>query len=474
MFGLFQELASMLASVLSESTIEYNVLTIELIKQYRVIPIKIENGILYIATMEPNNTYISSAITFHTGLKIYPIPIDENQLNHLINKYCDNITTRSSHSSSPKISQSDDTYDETLINFVNQIIETGIKLSASDIHIEPYENLCRIRYRCDGILYDKLSLTNEHALRIIARLKVLAKLDITEHRFPQDSRFQYHTVDIRINSCPTLFGEKIVLRLLNSNKTILSISSLGFSEVQKKIFLHNITKPHGMIIVTGPTSSGKTSTLYAALNHLNIAEKNITTIEDPIEIQLAGINQMSVQPKINLDFSLLLRAIMRQDPDIIMIGEIRDKDTASIAIQAATTGHLVLTSLHTNSAADTILRLISLGIPPLHITNSVSLVIAQRLIRRLCQYCKQLNSQNTYTAKGCQHCSNGYFGRTGIFELLPIDEKIANYILLDTDSISIKNSMKENGYDLLYQSAYKKVLEGVTSLDEINRIITRT
>ncbi len=357
------------------------------------------------------------------------------------------------------------------IDFVNQLIETGIKQLASDIHIEPYANLCRIRYRCDGILYDKLSLTTEFAVRIIARLKVLSKLDITEHRLPQDSRFQYHTTDIRINSCPTLFGEKIVLRLLNSNKTVLSISSLGFSESQKQIFMHNITKPHGMIIATGPTSSGKTSTLYAALNHLNIAEKNITTIEDPVEIQIAGINQMSVQSKINLEFSTLLRAIMRQDPDIIMIGEIRDKETASIAIQAATTGHLVLTSLHTNSAAETILRLISLGISPLHIANSVSLIIAQRLIRKLCDYCKQANIQkNIYTAKGCQHCSSGYLGRTGIFELLPIDEKIAPCIL-DANSISIKNTMKENGYDLLYQSAYQKAIEGSVSLDEIHRTL---
>lgn len=474
MFGLFQELASMPASAISEDTIEYNVLNIELIKYYRVIPIKIENGILHIATLDPSNTYILSAITFHTGLKTYPIPIDENKLNYLINKYCDNMT-KSTHAlsqSTPKILQSDDTYDETLIDLVNQIIETAIKQSASDIHIEPYANLCRIRYRCDGVLYDKLSLTTEFAIRIIARLKVLAKLDITEHRFPQDSRFQYRSTDIRINSCPTLFGEKIVLRLLNSNKTVLSIASLGFSESQKELFMHNITKPHGMIIVTGPTSSGKTSTLYAALNHLNITEKNITTIEDPIEIQISGINQMSVQAKINLDFSTLLRAIMRQDPDIIMIGEIRDKETASVAIQAATTGHLVLTSLHTNSAAETILRLISLDISPLHIANSVSLIIAQRLIRKLCLYCKQPGlQQNTYTATGCLHCSNGYLGRTGIFELLPIDEKIAKCILVDTDSISIKNSMSENGHALLYQSAYQKVLEGITSLDEIHRTI---
>ncbi len=454
------------ASAISDN-IEYKVLNVELVKHYRVIPIKIENGILHIATLDPSNTYILSAIAFHTGLKIYPILTDENQLNHLIDKYCDNINT-----STPNISQSDNIpYDETLIDFVNQILETGIRESASDIHIEPYANLCRIRYRCDGILYEKLSLTIEFAMRIIARLKVLAKLDITEQRFPQDSRFHYHSTDIRINSCPTLFGEKIVLRLLN-NKAPLSISSLGFSEDQKNLFMHNITKPHGMIIVTGPTSSGKTSTLYAALNHLNSEDKNITTIEDPIEIQIAGINQMSVQSKINLDFSTLLRAILRQDPDIIMIGEIRDKETAAVAIQAATTGHLVLTSLHTNSAAETILRLISLGIPPLHITSSVALIIAQRLIRKLCPYCKQPSmKKDTYIARGCLHCSNGYLGRTGIFELLPIDEKIAQYILLDTNNLSIKKFMEENNHVLLYQSAYQKVLEGITSLEETNRII---
>ncbi len=368
----------------------------------------------------------------------------------------------------PDFAMSENTMIYDPIDFINQMIEAGIKQSASDIHIEPYEKRCRIRYRCDGLLYEKLSLAPEFALRIMARLKVLAKLDITEHRFPQDGRFQYHSTDIRINTCATYFGEKMVLRLLNSNKTLLTIPALGFYDAQQQLFMHNITKPQGLIIVTGPTSSGKTSTLYACLNHLNSIEKNIMTIEDPIEIQIEGINQMNVQAKIQLDFSILLRAILRQDPDIILIGEIRDKETAAIAIQAATTGHLVLTSLHTNNTAETVSRLVSLGVSPLHMAHCVSLIIAQRLIRKLCGQCKQLNAQQTmYTATGCLHCLNGYLGRTGVFELLPIDENI----LSDTNPSMIKHQMETNGHTLLYQSAYQKVLDGITSLDEINRVI---
>lgn len=465
-------------SVISNQPFERNVLNIELVKRYRTIPLKIENGILHVAISDLDNNYVLSAITFHTGLNIHPIYLEEHELNNLINEYCNksdfNETSENiARKESPKISQNSTIfYDETLIESVNQIIDDAIKQSVSDIHIEPFATTCRIRYRCDGLLYEKMSLTNEFTMRIIMRLKVMAKLDITEHRFPQDGRFQYQSTDIRINSCPTLFGEKIVLRLLNTNKQCLHIHSLGFSDTQIKLYIEKISQPHGMIIVTGPTSSGKTLTLYSALNHLNQIEKNITTIEDPIEIQLSGINQMSTQSKISLDFVTLLRAILRQDPDIIMIGEIRDPETAAISIQAASTGHLVLCSLHTNSAAETIPRLISLGISPLHIASSVSLIIAQRLIRKLCPHCKQPNpDQTTYSAVGCQSCLNGYDGRTGIFELMPINKKMNECILTGANTNSIKNVMLEDGHNLLYQSAYAKVLAGITSLDEINRIL---
>lgn len=482
MSGQFQEPASMPAFATSSPNSELNVISVELIRRYRTIPLKIENGILHLAISDPSNQYVLSAITFHTGLKTYPVRMEENELNNLIDVYCDrcdskNVPKNITCIETPKISQ--DTiahYDESLIEFVNHMIENAIKQSVSDIHIEPYAKQCRIRYRCDGLLYEKMTLTIAFATRVITRLKVMAKLDITEHRFPQDSRFYYESTDIRINSCPTLYGEKIVLRILNSNKHCIDINSLGLSKQQLSIFIEKISRPHGMIIVTGPTSSGKTLTLYSALNYLNQTEKNITSLEDPIEIQLAGINQMSIQSKINLDFATLLRAVLRQDPDIIMIGEIRDKETADIAIQAATTGHLVLSSLHTNSAAETIPRLISLGISPLHIASSVSLIIAQRLIRKLCTHCKQAVlhpelTHKTYHAVGCQYCLNGYSGRTGIFELLPINQKIAACILSGENSMSLKNSMLEDNHALLHQSAFEQIQAGITSSDEINRIL---
>lgn len=401
---------------------------------------------------------------------IYPIYTEENKLNNLINAYCHTIEfnktlEKRGYHVTPKILQNNTTlYDETIIDYVNQLIGNAIKQLVSDIHIESFEKLCRVRYRCDGLLHEITTFPHEFALRIITRLKIMAKLDITEHRFPQDSRFQYHSIDIRINTCPVLYGEKIVLRILNHQNYNLNIDSLGLSEKQKNIFIENISRPHGMIIITGPTSSGKTLTLYSALNYLNQIEKNITTLEDPVEIQLNGISQISVQPKINLNFATLLRAILRQDPDIIMLGEIRDKETATIAIQAATTGHLVLSSLHTNSAAATIPRLISLGISPLEITSSISLIVAQRLIRKLCLHCKKNRLDH------CQHCLEGYHGRTGIFELLPISEKIKKSILSENNT-SIPKIMEEECCTFLHQAAYEKVAAGITNIAEINRVL---
>lgn len=469
-------------------------LSFELIRHYRVIPLEKQHGVLHIGISDPTDQHTLDAITFHTGLRIFPIIISENQLDQFIEKYCNknekklelSLLNQISLDEQPNVLQDNSVnYDEPLIKFVDQVIRHAIEQKASDIHIEPYSNNCRIRYRRDGILYEVTTIPIELASRFVTRLKVMAKLDISERRLPQDGRFHLDAIDIRINTCPTLFGEKIVLRLLDSNKFLLDLCALGFTNTQHNLFISNISKPHGMILVTGPTGCGKTVTLYSALNYLNVTEKNISTVEDPVEIQLTGINQVSIQPKIGLDFSTILRTLLRQDPDIIMLGEIRDKETAHIAIQAAHTGHLVLSTLHTNSAIESISRLMSMGIAAYNIVSSVSLIIAQRLVRILCSYCKQpetlslkmldLAENNSkhiiYRAVGCQQCLHGYSGRTGIYEFLPITEKISNLILSGADSITINNEIQQQGYNLLQQMGKEKILTGVTSIMEINRVL---
>lgn len=311
-----------------------------------------------------------------------------------------------------------------VIEYVDQLLNEAILKHISDIHIEPYEDYCRIRLRRNGLLYEAANIPIHLANQVIMRLKVMAQLNTAEKRLPLDGRLQINTAfknDIRINTCPTLFGEKAVLRILDTKQINLDINSLGMTDFQKEIFLKKLSHPQGLILVTGPTGSGKTMTLYSALRHLNQIEKNIVTIEDPVEIELTGINQTNINPRIGLDFSITLRTLLRQDPDIIMIGEIRDVETATIALQAAQTGHLVLSTLHTNNAAEVLSRLHSMGIATHYLMNSISLIIAQRLIRTLCQHCKKLD--NTPTHKGCGHCHHGYSNRIGIFELLSLPEQ---------------------------------------------------
>lgn len=357
----------------------------------------------------------------------------------------------------------DEDLEEPVIKFVNQMIQDAIQQSVSDIHIEPYANQCRIRVRRDGLLYENHLLPNTLTTRIAARLKVMAKLDIAEKRLPQDGRFQLFGIDIRMNSCPTYFGEKIVLRLLDANKLSLEIAALGFSDSQQNLFLDKISQPQGLILVTGPTGSGKTVTLYSALQHRNKNEINISTVEDPIEIQLPGINQVNIHPKIGLDFPQVLRALLRQDPDIIMVGEIRDHETAQIAIQAAHTGHLVFATLHTNSAWDALTRLNSMDVSSYHILQALSLIVSQRLIRKLCGHCKIFDTKSeTFIAKGCEYCLNGYSGRTGIYECLPITENISDYFLQGNKPVLT---------DTLKNAALQKLSEGITSLPEIQRVL---
>ncbi|MCL5260666.1 MAG: Flp pilus assembly complex ATPase component TadA [Gammaproteobacteria bacterium] len=361
--------------------------------------------------------------------------------------------------------------ENSVAKFANQILEDGITKSASDIHFEPYENHSRIRFRIDGILYEQAKVEKALTPRLNTRLKIMAGLNIAEKRLPQDGRFTFHNpqkqkYDCRISSCPTMFGEKIVIRILNSKNSVLSIEQLGLDIDQQKIFQEKIFAPQGMILVTGPTGSGKTVTLYTALNQLNSANKNISTAEDPVEIILPGINQVEINHKIGLTFASALKAFLRQDPDIIMLGEIRDLETAQIAIQAAHTGHLVLATLHTNNRAESINRLLNMGVKAYNIATSLTLIIAQRLVRKLCKHCL---GQNLET--GCTYCQDGYSGRLGIFELLPITKTISKLIFENASTLAIEKEAQLIGMETLKQIALKKAKLGLTNSAEINRVI---
>jgi type IV pilus assembly protein PilB len=360
------------------------------------------------------------------------------------------------------------------VRFVEQTLTDAIHRQASDIHCEPLADGYRIRYRIDGLLHEILKAPLELASAVTCRLKVMSQCDISERRLPQDGRFTFgvsneQSRECRLSTCPTLFGEKIVIRLLDSNKKILSMDELGLNGKDKSIFLKSLDSPQGLILVTGPTGSGKTITLYTALSYLNRVTHNIATVEEPVEIQLPGINQVNINDKSGLGFAAVLRAFLRQDPDILMVGEIRDQETANIAIRAAQTGHLVLATLHTNSAAATFTRLINMGIAPFNVMSSVRLIIAQRLVRKLCDRCKVPNTEicsplRDYLAKGCEHCAEGYQGRTGIFEFLPISKE--NAALLSQQS-----SLEQQGIQTLWRSGLEKVSEGITSLQEIYRVV---
>lgn len=384
--------------------------------------------------------------------------------------------------------------EDSAVRFINKIIMHCITKKASDIHFEPYEKYYRIRARVDGILHEITQTDAKLAPRLSSRLKIMAALDIAEKRLPQDGRCKFNLdhhkfINLRINSCPTLFGEKIVLRLLDDAKVQIDINTLGFSNNQQQLFLQSLHKSQGMILVTGPTGSGKTVTLYTALNLLNNNEKNISTVEDPIEIYLPGINQVNINNKTGLSFATTLRALLRQDPDVIMLGEIRDLETAEISIRAAQTGHLVLSTLHTNNTVETLIRLRNMGVALFNIATSINLVIAQRLLRRLCNNCKEPDKVNKkillqqgftdaesaslqlYRAVGCKNCTAGYVGRTAIFELLPLTTEIRETILHKASSLTIQQQAATVGMVNLRQAALIKVRQGLTSLAEINRVL---
>ncbi|HSC14162.1 MAG TPA: type IV-A pilus assembly ATPase PilB, partial [Gammaproteobacteria bacterium] len=389
---------------------------------------------------------------------------------------------------------SSDVDDAPIVRFVNKVMVDAIKKGASDIHFEPYEKHFRIRLRQDGVLTEIARPPVALAMKVSARLKVMARLDIAERRIPQDGRIKMklsknRAIDFRVNTCPTLFGEKVVCRLLDPSSAQLGIDALGYEENQKQMYLNVLAKPYGMILVTGPTGSGKTVSLYTGLNILNTMDRNISTAEDPCEINVPGINQVNVNPKVGLTFAAALRAFLRQDPDIIMVGEIRDLETAEIAIKAAQTGHLVLSTLHTNDAPKTLTRLVDMGVKPYAIASSVSLIIAQRLARRLCPNCKEPvdipaeallkegftkadveSGLTIFHAKGCSQCTAGYKGRVGIYQVMMCTEAIGRIIMEGGNSMHIATQAKKEGVADLRQSGLKKVKDGLTSLEEINRV----
>ncbi len=384
--------------------------------------------------------------------------------------------------------------DSPVVRFINNILLDAIKKGASDIHFEPYEHHYRIRFRIDGLLVEVAQPPKQFANNLTARLKIMANLDIAERRLPQDGRITFkhtHPIDCRVNTCPTLQGEKIVLRLLESNQEILNIDHLGLESTQKMAVLKALQRANGLILVTGPTGSGKTVTLYTALRILNTIEKNISTVEDPVEIQLPGINQVHINPKTGLGFADVLRALLRQDPDIIMIGEIRDLETAQIAVKASQTGHLVLSTLHTNSAAETLVRIANMGLPAYNIASSISLIIAQRLVRKLCDHCKQphkipattllqegfqpdeITTLQIYSSGSihCPHCTDGFRGRIGIYEIMPISTAMTESILHHSSTNKLNQQAKKEGVISLREAGLQKVRNAITSLAELNRIL---
>ena len=483
----------------------------ELLRKHHVLPLFKRGGKLFIGTSDP--THSLDEIKFHTNLVVEPILVDEDQIKRTLEQWQSKHDTMSGGlggddegmanldvSSGDEDGGSSDTGvdakgdDTPVVKFVNKVLVDAIRKGASDIHFEPYEDDYRVRFRIDGLLKNVAKAPVKLNQRIAARLKVMSQLDIAEKRVPQDGRIKLNLsktrqIDFRVSTLPTLFGEKIVLRILDGSAAKLGIDKLGYEPEQQRLFLEAIHKPYGMVLVTGPTGSGKTVSLYTALGILNDETRNISTAEDPVEIRLPGVNQVQQNNKRGMTFAAALRSFLRQDPDIIMVGEIRDLETAEIAIKAAQTGHMVLSTLHTNDAPQTIARLMNMGIAPFNITSSVTLVIAQRLARRLCNNCKrpielpahallaegftqaQIDAGiKLYEPVGCEECTEGYKGRTGIYQVMPMSEEISVIVLGGGNAIQIAEAAQRAGVNDLRQSALVKAAAGTTSLAEINRV----
>lgn len=479
----------------------------KLITKHRILPIFRNSSILYVATSNPTNIEAIDAVRFSTKLNIETIIVEHNKLEKLIEQ---NFTEESTfefdedfdldvdvESADPNKEEDDSNKGEEapIVKYINKLLIDAIRMGASDLHFEPYEKIYRVRYRVDGVLRQIATPPLQLANRLSSRLKVMSQMDISEKRVPQDGRIKLKlsknkAIDFRVNSLPTLFGEKLVLRILDPSSAMLGIDALGYEPEQKDLFMQALDKPQGMLLITGPTGSGKTVSLYTGLNILNREDTNISTAEDPVEINLQGINQVNVNNKVGLTFSAALKSFLRQDPDIVMVGEIRDLETAEIAIKAAQTGHMVMSTLHTNSAPETLTRLRNMGVPSFNIATSVNLVIAQRLARRLCSQCKkpadipqqsllemgftetdlQQPEFQIYEPVGCNECREGYKGRVGIYEVMKVTPEISRIIMEDGNALEIADASARAGFNNLRRSGLIKVMQGVTSLQEVNRV----
>ncbi len=481
----------------------------KLLAKHRFFPLFNRGNRLFIGVSDPTNEQVFEELRFNSKLVVEPVLVEEDKLSNAIDKLFEGSNQPLGNLDDDEFgdletgAEDDDHEDEEdtkeadapVVKFVNKMLLSAIKQGASDLHFEPYEKSYRIRFRVDGIMQVAFEPPISLAAKLASRLKIMSSMDISERRKPQDGRIKlklskHKAIDFRVNTLPTLWGEKIVLRILDPSSAKMGIDALGYEEDQKEMYLRALEQPQGMILVTGPTGSGKTVSLYTGLNLLNTVERNISTAEDPVEINLEGINQVNVNPKQGLDFSEALRAFLRQDPDVIMVGEIRDLETANIAIKAAQTGHMVMSTLHTNSAAETLTRMLNMGVPAFNLATSVNLIIAQRLARRLCNNCKermnipretmlqqgftedQLEGAVIYAPnpQGCNKCNRGYKGRVGIYEVVEITQGLSRIIMEEGNAIQIAEQAQKEGFHSLRQSGLIKALQGVTSLAEVNRV----
>jgi type IV pilus assembly protein PilB len=486
----------------------------KLLQKHRCLPLYRRGKRLFLGVADPTNLHAIDEIKFQTGMGIEAVVVEDDKLQKAIDK-----AVEQADSAMPNLADDetgfdlenldvsggdddmegagvsrDDIEDAPIVRFVNKLLLDAIRRGASDIHFEPYEKMYRIRLRMDGILKEVAQPPVQLAMKLSARLKVMSRLDIAERRVPQDGRIKMklsktRAIDFRVSTCPTLFGEKIVCRILDPSQAMLGIDSLGYEPFQREIYLKNLAKPQGMILVTGPTGSGKTVSLYTGLNILNREDTNISTAEDPAEINLPGVNQVNVNNKVGLTFAAALRAFLRQDPDVVMVGEIRDLETAEIAIKAAQTGHLVMSTLHTNDAPQTLTRLVDMGVKPYAIATSVSLIIAQRLARRLCSQCKVIVDVpaeallkegfqeadvragiKIFGAKGCSACTDGYKGRVGIYQVMPVTEALGRIIMEGGNAIDIADQAAKEGVWDLRRAGLEKIKQGMTSIEEVNSV----
>ena len=479
----------------------------KLIRQHQALPLWRRGNKLFIGVSDPSNHQAITDIQFNTGLTTEAILVEDDKLSDAIEKFFDTgsgmgemadvdlgLEVQSAEDAKEtSIAGQDDADDAPVVRFVNKMLMDAIRLGSSDLHFEPYEKMFRVRLRTDGILHEVAKPPIHLASRIAARLKVMASLDISERRKPQDGRIKLRisktkAIDFRVNTLPTLWGEKIVMRILDPTSAKMGIDALGYEPEQKELYLEALRQPQGMILVTGPTGSGKTVSLYTGLNILNTVDINISTAEDPVEINLEGVNQVNVNPRQGMDFSQALRAFLRQDPDVIMVGEIRDLETAEIAIKASQTGHLVLSTLHTNSAAETLTRLHHMGVAAFNIATAINLIIAQRLARKLCPHCKkeadipretlikegfpedQIGKFKIYAPVGCDLCNGGYKGRVGIYEVVKKTPALERIIMEEGNSLDISIQMRKDGFNDLRTSGLRKAMQGITSLEEVNRV----